>query len=167
MGARRRHALRGALAAGDVRREELFVVSKVYPHNASRRGAVEACERSLRRLGLEQLDLYLLHWRGAHPLAHTVEAFETLRARGRLRHWGVSNLDVDDMEALWALDGGTRCAANQVWYSAGERGAEFALLPWLHERGVVAMAYSPIDQAALAQDDALAAIGRRIGASAA
>jgi diketogulonate reductase-like aldo/keto reductase len=160
-------ALRGALAAGDVRREDVFVVSKVYPHNASRRGAVEACERSLRRLGLEQLDLYLLHWRGAHPLAHTVEAFETLRERGRLRHWGVSNLDVDDMEALWALDGGTRCAANQVWYSAGERGAEFALLPWLHERGVVAMAYSPIDQAALAQDDALAAIGRRIGASAA
>ena len=95
-------ALRGALAAGDVRREELFVVSKVYPHNASRRGAVEACERSLRRLGLEQLDLYLLHWRGAHPLAHTVEAFETLRARGRLRHWGVSNLDVDQLRCAQA-----------------------------------------------------------------
>jgi diketogulonate reductase-like aldo/keto reductase len=160
-------ALRGAIVAGEVRRDELFVVSKVYPHNASRRGAVAACERSLGRLGLERIDLYLLHWRGAHPLADTLAAFERLQAQGRIARWGVSNFDLDDMRELFALDGGARCAANQVWYSAGQRGAEYALLPWLAERGVAAMAYSPIDQAALARHGALAAIGRRLGASAA
>ena len=160
-------ALRGALAAGELRREDLFVVSKVYPHNASRRGAIAACERSLRRLGLDAIDLYLLHWRGAHPLAATVEAFEALRDAGRIRHWGVSNFDLDDMRELYSVPGGERCAANQVWYSAGQRGAEFELLPWLARHGVPAMAYSPIDQAALATHGALAAVGRRIGASAA
>jgi diketogulonate reductase-like aldo/keto reductase len=160
-------ALRGALAANEARRDELFVVSKVYPHNASRRGAVAACERSLERLGLDRIDLYLLHWRGAHPLAETVEAFETLRARGRIGHWGVSNFDLDDMRELFALDAGTNCAANQVWYSAGQRGAEFALLPWLEQHRVAAMAYSPIDQAALARNGVLASIGERLGASAA
>ena len=160
-------ALRGALAAGELRREDLFVVSKVYPHNASRRGAIAACERSLRRLGLDAIDLYLLHWRGGHPLAATVEAFEALRDAGRIRHWGVSNFDLDDMRELYRVPGGERCAANQVWYSAGQRGAEFELLPWLARHGVPAMAYSPIDQAALATHGALAAVGRRIGASAA
>ena len=160
-------ALRGALAAGELRREDLFVVSKVYPHNASRRGAIAACERSLRRLGLDAIDLYLLHWRGAHPLAATVEAFEALRDAGRIRHWGVSNFDLDDMRELYRVPGGERCAVNQVWYSAGQRGAEFELLPWLARHGVPAMAYSPIDQAALATHGALAAVGRRIGASAA
>jgi diketogulonate reductase-like aldo/keto reductase len=160
-------ALRGAIAAGEVRRDELFVVSKVYPHNASRRGAVAACERSLGRLGLERVDLYLLHWRGAHPLADTLAAFEELQSQGRIARWGVSNFDLNDMRELFALDGGARCAANQVWYSAGQRGAEFALLPWLAERGIAAMAYSPIDQAALARHGALATIGRRLGASAA
>jgi diketogulonate reductase-like aldo/keto reductase len=160
-------ALRGALAANEARRDELFVVSKVYPHNASRRGAVAACERSLERLGLDRIDLDLLHWRGAHPLAETVEAFETLRARGRIGHWGVSNFDLDDMRELFALDGGSRCAANQVWYSAGQRGAEFAWLPWLEQHRVAAMAYSPIDQAALARNGVLASIGERLGASAA
>ena len=160
-------ALNGAIAAGEVRRDELFVVSKVYPHNASRRGAVAACERSLRRLGLERIDLYLLHWRGAHPLADTLAAFEELLLRGRIARWGVSNFDLDDMRELFALDGGSRCAANQVWYSAGQRGSEYALLPWLAEHGVATMAYSPIDQAALARHGALAAIGRRLGASAA
>ena len=160
-------ALRGALAAGELRREDLFVVSKVYPHNASRRGAIAACERSLRRLGLDAIDLYLLHWRAGHPLAATVEAFEALRDAGRIRHWGVSNLDLDDMRELYRVPGGERCAANQVWYSAGQRGAEFELLPWLARHGVPAMAYSPIDQAALAAHGALAAVGRRIGASAA
>jgi diketogulonate reductase-like aldo/keto reductase len=160
-------ALNGAITAREVRRDELFVVSKVYPHNASRRGAVAACERSLGRLGLERIDLYLLHWRGAHPLADTLAAFEQLLLRGRIARWGVSNFDLDDMRELFALDGGSRCAANQVWYSAGQRGSEFALLPWLAERGAVAMAYSPIDQAALARHGALAAIGRRLGASAA
>ena len=160
-------ALNGAITAREVRRDELFVVSKVYPHNASRRGAVAACERSLGRLGLERIDLYLLHWRGAHALSETLAAFEQLLLRGRIARWGVSNFDLDDMRELCALDGGPRCAATQVWYSAGQRGSEFALLPWLAERGVATMAYSPIDQAALARHGALAAIGRRIGASAA
>jgi diketogulonate reductase-like aldo/keto reductase len=160
-------ALNGAITAREVRRDELFVVSKVYPHNASRRGAVAACERSLGRLGLERIDLYLLHWRGAHPLADTLAAFEQLLLRGRIARWGVSNFDLDDMRELFAQGGGSRCAANQVWYSAGQRGSEFALLPWLAERGVATMAYSPIDQAALARHGALAAIGRRLGASAA
>jgi diketogulonate reductase-like aldo/keto reductase len=160
-------ALNGAIAAREVRRDELFVVSKVYPHNASRRGAVAAGERSLGRLGLERIDLYLLHWRGAHALSETLAAFEQLLLRGRIARWGVSNFDLDDMRELFALDGGSRCAANQVWYSAGQRGSEFALLPWLAERGVATMAYSPIDQAALARHGALAAIGRRLGASAA
>jgi diketogulonate reductase-like aldo/keto reductase len=160
-------ALRCAIAAGEVRRDELFVVSKVYPHNASRRGTVAACERSLGRLGLERIDLYLLHWRGAHPLADTLAAFEDLLLRGRIARWGVSNFDLDDMRELFALDGGARCAANQIWYSAAQRGSEFALLPWQAEHGVATMAYSPIDQAALARHGALSAIGRRLGASAA
>lgn len=160
-------ALRGAIAAGEVRREELFIVSKVYPHNASRRGAVEACERSLGRLGVECIDLYLLHWRGAHPLADTVAAFETLRAQRRLRHWGVSNFDVSDMEELWRTTGGSACATNQVWYSVSQRGIEFNLVPWLSERRIPVMAYSPIDQAALARHAALRRVGQPIGATAA
>lgn len=160
-------ALRGALAAGDVTREQIFVVSKVYPHNASRRGAVAACERSLARLGLDTIDLYLLHWRGEHPLAETLHAFETLQAAGRIRHWGVSNFDVADLEELHALRGGERCAANQVWYSAAQRGAEFDLLPWMRARGMPLIAYSPIDQAALARDRRLEAIGQRLGMSSA
>jgi diketogulonate reductase-like aldo/keto reductase len=160
-------ALNGAIAAREVRRDELFVVSKVYPHNASRRGAVAACERSLGRLDLERVDLYLLHWRGAHALSETLAAFEQLLLRGRIARWGVSNFDLDDMRELFAHDAGTNCAANQVWYSAGQRGAEFALLPWLEQHRVAAMAYSPIDQAALARNGVLASIGHRLGASAA
>jgi diketogulonate reductase-like aldo/keto reductase len=147
-------AVAGALAAGVCRREELFIVSKVYPHNASRRGVVQACERSRARLGLDVIDLYLLHWRGGEPLAETVAGFEDLQQRGGIRHWGVSNFDVSDMEELWAVPGGSRCAANQVYHSLGERGVEFALLPWLRAHGVVAMAYSPIDQGALAVSQA-------------
>ena len=148
-------------------RDELFIVSKVYPHNASRRGTIAACERSLQRLRLDTIDLYLLHWRGAHPLAETVDAFQILREQGRIRHFGVSNFDVDDMRELWSVRGGQLCVANQVWYSASQRGVEFALLPWLRERGVALMAYSPIDQAALARHAALGEIGHRLGASAA
>jgi diketogulonate reductase-like aldo/keto reductase len=160
-------ALRRALDAGEVRRDELFIVSKVYPHNAGRKSAVAACERSLARLGLDCIDLYLLHWRGAHPLAETLRAFEALQTAGRIRRWGVSNFDLADMRELQHTAGGDGCAANQVWYSATQRGVEFDLLPWLREHRVPLMAYSPIDQAALARHGALQAIGQRLGASAA
>lgn len=160
-------ALRGAIDAREVKREELFIVSKVYPHNASRRGTIAANQRSRARLQLDTIDLYLLHWRGPHPLAETVDAFEALRADGHLHHWGVSNFDLADMEELFAIDGGAHCVANQVWYSASRRGCEFALLPWQRAHGVALMAYSPIDQAALARDRVLRGIGERLGASAA
>jgi diketogulonate reductase-like aldo/keto reductase len=154
-----------ALAGGPVRREQVFLVSKVYPHNASRKGTLAACERSLRRLRTDRIDLYLLHWRGAVPLAETVAAFETLRAQGKIRHWGVSNFDVADLRELWAVDDGDRCAANQVYYSASQRGIEFDLLPWQRQYGVATMAYCPIDQGGLVANAALAAVGRARGAT--
>jgi diketogulonate reductase-like aldo/keto reductase len=148
-------AIAEALRAGDVRRDELFVVSKVYPHNASRRGTREACERSQQRLGLDAIDLYLLHWRGSHPLRDTVAAMHALVADGRIGHWGVSNFDTDDMEELAQLAGsGPACAANQVYLSLGERGMPL-------------MAYSPIDQGALAGDDRLGELAGRLGVTAA
>ncbi len=160
-------AVADALKAGDVKREQLFIVSKVYPHNASRAGTRVACERSLKRMGLDHIDLYLLHWRGQHALGDTVAAFEQLKARGQIRHWGVSNLDVSDMEELGGVHHGKQCAANQVYYSLGQRGAEFSLLPRLRALGMPAMAYSPIDQGALAGHPALSQIGQRHGATAA
>jgi diketogulonate reductase-like aldo/keto reductase len=161
-------AVAEALRAGDVRREALFIVSKVYPHNASRRGTREACERSLKRLGLDAVDLYLLHWRGNHPLRDTVEAMQSLVADGRIGHWGVSNFDTDDMDELEPLvASGPGCAANQVYLSLGERGPEFSLLPWQRERGMPLMAYSPIDQGALAGDKALGELAARLGVTAA
>jgi diketogulonate reductase-like aldo/keto reductase len=160
-------ALKDAIAAGDVRREDVFIVSKVYPHNAGRTGVPAACERSLRRLGLDRIDLYLLHWRGSVPLAETVAAFEALQERGLIRHWGVSNFDVDNLTALARVTGGAHCAANQIYYSASQRGVEFALLPWQREHRMPAMAYSPIDQGAAARDRTLKAIGARHGATAA
>jgi len=159
-------ALAGALRAGDVRREDVVVVSKVYPHNAGRRGTPAACERSLKRLGLERIDLYLLHWRGSVPLAETVEALQSLQAAGRIGRWGVSNFDVDDLEELVAA-GGADCAANQVWYSLGEQGPAHSLLPWMQARGLPLMAYSPIDQGSLSADGELAALARGLGVSAA
>lgn len=159
-------ATSAAIAAGAVQRAELFVISKVYPHNASRRGAIAACERSLKRLGLDYLDVYLLHWRGQHPLDETVAAFEELRERGLIRHWGVSNFDVGDMQELWRGTG-RKCAVNQVYYSASTRGIEFDLLPWHRQHRVATIAYSPIDEGALARDRTFAAIGRRHGVSAA
>jgi diketogulonate reductase-like aldo/keto reductase len=157
-------ALAEALRAGDVRREELTIVSKVYPHNASLKGLPQACERSLRRLGLERLDLYLLHWPGSHPLRDTVAAFEALLSRGRITHWGVSNFDLDDMKALWRVPGGPACAVNQVYYSLSQRGIEFDLVPWQRERGLPFMAYCPIDQGALALEPELQPMARRLGA---
>jgi len=160
-------ALAESIAAGEVRREDIFLVSKVYPHNASGAGTRAACERSLRRLRVDCIDLYLLHWRGSVPLAETVAGFVALKQAGKIRRWGVSNFDVPDMEELWQLEHGAQCAANQVYYSAAERGIEFDLLPWQRERGVPLMAYCPIGQGALARDAALARIGARHSATAA
>ena len=160
-------ALADALRVGVVARDELFVVSKVYPHNAGARAAVPACERSLQRLGLDHLDCYLLHWRGDVPLEETIDVFERLRDRGRIRAWGVSNFDVADMEELVAVPGGDRCATNQVYFSLSARGPGFDLVPWLQSHSVVTMAYSPIDQGALAANHALAAISERRGWTAA
>lgn len=160
-------AVADALARRVVRREDLFIVTKVYPHNASRKGVVDACERSVRRLGLDYVDLYLLHWRGNHPLAATVEGFESLQTRGLIRHWGVSNFDVDDMDELWRAKAGQACVANQVYYSASERGVEFDLLPWQRRHHVPLMAYCPIDQGAAATNATLAAIGAARNATAA
>ena len=160
-------AIAEALRAGDVRRDELFVVSKVLPHNASRQGTLAACQRSLARLGLERIDLYLLHWRGPHRLADTCEAMQALVGQGRIGQWGVSNFDTDDMEELAALGiaGDAHCAVNQVYYSLGERGPEFSLLPWQRANKMPLMAYSPIDQGALASSTKLDAIAAQLGAS--
>jgi diketogulonate reductase-like aldo/keto reductase len=147
------------------RRDRLFVVSKVYPHNAGRKSAISACERSLKRLGTDRLDLYLLHWRGQIPLAETVAAFERLRADGKILRWGVSNFDTADMRELFDLAEGRRCATNQVLYHLRERGIEWDLLPWLREHRIPLMAYSPLGQGALLRDPKLAAIARRSGAT--
>ncbi len=160
-------ALKGAAADRVVRREDVFLVTKVMPGNASRKGTVAACERSVQRLGVDYVDLFLLHWRGPRPLAETVAAFESLRERGLIRRWGVSNFDVDDLDELWALPDGPRCVANQVYYSASERGIEFDLLPAQRTRRVATMAYCPIDQGALVNDATFAAIGQRHGVTAA
>ncbi len=143
-------------------RDRAFLVSKVYPHNASRKGVVAACERSLRRLKTDRLDLYLLHWRGSHPFEETIAGFEALQAAGKIRHWGVSNLDPDDMEELLAA-GGAACAVNQVLYNPGRRGPEFDLFPLLARHQIPIMAYSPIEQARLPRSGALGRVAARHG----
>jgi diketogulonate reductase-like aldo/keto reductase len=145
------------------RREEVFVVSKFYPHNAARAKLRQACAASLGRLGIERIDCYLYHWRGPVPLAETVATLGELAQEGKIASWGVSNFDVRDMEELVAVPGGERVAANQVLYHLGERGIEFALLPWCAERGVDVMAYSPLDEGRLAGHPALKSIGTRLG----
>jgi diketogulonate reductase-like aldo/keto reductase len=147
------------------RRNEVFLVSKVYPHNASRRGAVAACERSLRRLKTERLDLYLLHWRGNLPLEETLEAFAALIRAGKIRSWGVSNFDVDDMEELTPLDAGSSVATDQVLYNLTRRGVEYDLFPWCRERNIPMMAYSPIEQGRMLKDRALRNVAARHEAS--
>ncbi len=142
------------------RRDEVFLVSKVYPWNASARGTVEACENSLARLGTDRLDLYLLHWRGEHPLAETVAAFERLKKDGKIGNWGVSNFDTDDMEELFAVPDGENCAANQVLYNLSRRGPEFLLLPWCQQHGVPLMAYSPIEQGRILNNHELIRIAK-------
>ncbi|MEM5327584.1 aldo/keto reductase [Paraburkholderia sp. JHI2823] len=146
-------------------REQVFLVSKVYPHNASRSGVVRACESSLKRLRTDRLDLYLLHWRGGVPLAETVEGFESLVRAGKIRHWGVSNFDTDDMEELFATPGGDACATNQILYNVARRGAEFDLLPWSASHRMPVMAYSPVDHARLPRRSPLDDIAHAHGVS--
>ncbi|MFD9899237.1 aldo/keto reductase [Mesorhizobium sp. NPDC059025] len=145
------------------RRDEVFLVSKVLPSNASRQRTISACESSLKRLGTDHIDLYLLHWRGGVPLAETVEAFEALMAAGKIGHWGVSNFDVDDMQELTRVSNGVQ--TNQVLYNLESRGIEFDLLPASQRAGIPVMAYSPIGQGGFAGDDRLAAIAGRHGVS--
>lgn len=145
------------------RRERVFLVSKVYPHNAGRKAAQAACERSLRRLGIECLDLYLLHWRGSEPFAETIEAFETLKAQGKIRHWGVSNLDTEDLQEWVDTPGGAAVAVDQVLYNLTRRGIEWDLLPWCQTRRIPVMAYSPIEQARLLRHSGLCELAGRLG----
>jgi diketogulonate reductase-like aldo/keto reductase len=154
------------------RRSEAFLISKVYPHNADRRGMQAACERSLRRLGTDHIDLYLLHWRGSVPLAETLAAFESLRKAGKILDFGVSNFDRNDMQEASGLPGGKHIAVNQVLYNLMRRGIEWDLLPWCRERGIPVMAYSPLesepnDQRQLLGNPRLRTIAARHGASAA
>jgi diketogulonate reductase-like aldo/keto reductase len=147
------------------RRDEVFIVSKVYPHNASRTGAIAACERSLKRLKTERIDLYLLHWRGSHPLAETVGAFERLKADGKIASWGVSNFATDDMDELAGIANGRNCVSNQVLYHLGSRGIDFDLIGQCAERKVMVMAYSPLGQGRILRDKGLAKVAGRHGVS--
>jgi diketogulonate reductase-like aldo/keto reductase len=158
-------------AFGAARRDELFIVSKVLPEHASQQGTIRACEASIARMGCEYLDLFLLHWRGAHPFRETLRAFAALRERGLIRHFGVSNLDMDELaqwleaEKALGLAGSTQC--NQIYYCLESRAIEFALLPWQRQRGIQTMAYSPLGQGALAQHPLLTRMGRERNLSAA
>ncbi|HKQ24260.1 MAG TPA: aldo/keto reductase [Burkholderiales bacterium] len=145
------------------RRDEAFLVSKVYPHNATRKGAVAACERSLKRLRTDRIDLYLLHWRGNVPLSETMEAFMALQKAGKIRHYGVSNLDLEDMQELLSVPGGKGVATNQLLYNLTRRGIEWDLLPWLRKKCIPVMAYSPIEQARLVRNPKLAEFAERHG----
>jgi diketogulonate reductase-like aldo/keto reductase len=146
-------------------RDDLFIVSKVYPHNASRTGVVAACERSLERLRTDRIDLYLLHWRGSIPLSETLEGFEQLRRDGKIRHYGVSNFDRADMAEWVALKGGENVAADQVLYNLSRRSPEWDLLPWCRERRIAIMAYTPLGQGSLLRDRTLTEIARRRNAT--
>ncbi len=154
-------ALREAIAAG-MRRDELCLVSKVLPQHATPDGMVEACQASLQRLGVDRIDLYLLHWRGHVPLKETVAGFELLQQRHLIRHWGVSNFDIDDMRELVAVPGGAACSVNQVWYSLTQRGVERELLPWMRLYQMPLMAYSPLDDGALLQRPELDTLARQM-----
>jgi diketogulonate reductase-like aldo/keto reductase len=147
------------------RRDELFIVSKVLPSNASQKGTIEACERSLKRLKTDHIDLYLLHWRGSHPFAETLAAFDRLQRDGKIRYHGVSNFDRSDMEEWARLGGGKAVASNQILYNLNRRGPEFDLIPWCRERKISIMAYSPIEQGRMLGHKALAEVGARHNAT--
>jgi diketogulonate reductase-like aldo/keto reductase len=145
----------------DGRRDEVFLVTKVLPENASRNGTIAACERSLKRLKTRWIDLYLLHWRGSIPLEETVQAFEELIQLGKIRYWGVSNFDVSDLQQLFGLKGGGYTVTDQVLYNLRRRGIEYDLLPWCLQRSIPVMAYSPVDRGRLLEHSVLRRIARR------
>jgi diketogulonate reductase-like aldo/keto reductase len=147
------------------KRDEVFIVSKVLPSNASKRGTIAACERSLKNLRTDRIDLYLLHWRGSTPFSETVEAFEGLKASGKIGGWGVSNLDIDDMQELAAAKGGRGCQTNQVLYNLTRRGIEYDLAPWCRQRKMPIMAYSPIEQGRMLGHPVVNEVARRRGAT--
>ncbi len=153
----------GEALADAFRRSEVFLVSKVYPHNASRKGVIEACDRTLKRLNTDYLDLYLLHWRSSTPLSETLEAFQSLKQAGKIRDYGVSNFDVDDMKAAVGLEGGSLIATDQILYNLGRRGVELDLLPWCKQHKMPVMAYSPIEQGRLLGNQALKQIAQARG----
>jgi diketogulonate reductase-like aldo/keto reductase len=155
-----------ARAAAGVR-DRLFIVSKVLPHNASRNGVVEACERSLKRLKTDHIDLYLLHWRGSVPFAETLAGFAQLKRDGKIRHHGVSNFNTDDMQEWVGMAGGETVASNQILYNLGRRGPQYELIPWCRERAISIMAYTPLDQGRILGNRALQEVAARHGASAA
>jgi diketogulonate reductase-like aldo/keto reductase len=160
-GGGRAEELVGETIAG--RREEVFLVDKVLPSNASRRGTAVACERSLRRLKTDRIDLYLLHWRGNVPFSETLTAFMELQRAGKIRYYGVSNLDVDEMKELWPVAGGQAVQTDQVLYNLSRRNVEWDLLPWLRRHRIPVMAYSPLEQARLVEDSKLIGFARRHG----
>jgi diketogulonate reductase-like aldo/keto reductase len=143
------------------RRDEIFVVSKVLPQNASKAGTIRAAERSLRRLGTDRIDLYLLHWPGSHPLPETIAGFLQLQSEGKIRAYGLSNFDIAEMRAAVTIEGGEAIAANQVYYNLERRGIERKLLPWCAEQGIAIMAYSPLEQKRLQKKDALRRVASR------
>ena len=149
------------------RRDDVFIVSKVLPHNASFDGTIRACENSLQRMEIESIDLYLLHWPGNHPLESTISAFEQLKTDGKIKHWGVSNFDTSDMQELYGIPEGKNCQINQVLYNLSRRGIEWDLLPWCRSKGLPIMAYSPIEQGRLLENKKLKALASEIGVSAA
>ena len=149
------------------RRDDVFIVSKILPHNASFDGTMRACENSLQRMEIESIDLYLLHWPGNHPLESTVSAFEQLKTDGKIKHWGVSNFDTSDMQELYGIPEGKNCQINQVLYNLSRRGIEWDLLPWCRSMGLPIMAYSPIEQGRLLENKKLIALASEIGVSAA
>jgi diketogulonate reductase-like aldo/keto reductase len=149
------------------RRDDVFIVSKILPHNASFDGTIRACENSLQRMEIESIDLYLLHWPGNHPLEITVSAFEQLKTDGKIKHWGVSNFDTSDMQELYGIPEGKNCQINQVLYNLSRRGIEWDLLPWCRSMGLPIMAYSPIEQGRLLENKKLIALASEIGVSAA
>lgn len=159
----RAESLVGEAIAGQ--RGRVFLVSKVLPTNASRKGVARSCEASLKRLKSDWLDLYLLHWSGSHPLGETVRGFEDLVAAGKVRSWGVSNLDLEEMNALIAVPGGKACATNQVLYNLSRRGIEFDLLPWSQKAGIPIVAYSPVEQGRILGNRTLKEVAWRLDAT--